>query len=166
MRGSVTLIAAADKGRGIGLRGGLLYRIPADLARFRELTMGAALLMGSRTYASLPGPLPGRRIIILTRQPDLRIPGVQTAATIHRALNLASDADCPIYVAGGEQIYRQMMPHAHRIELTEIDDQRPADAFFPAIPSSFREIRREPHLAAGRDPAFDFVTFSRELRAT
>ena len=134
------------------------------LARFRERTMGAILLMGSRTYASLPGPLPGRHIVVLTRRTDA-VAGVETVSSIHNAVWLARTKDRPLYVAGGEQVYQQMMPHADRIELTEIHDLRPADTLFPPIPDSFRETRRQQHPATAGHPAFDFVTFSRETRA-
>lgn len=154
----IILIAAIDQNRGLGMRGELLFRISADLKRFKARTMGAWVLMGSQTYASLPGPLPGRRLIVLS-QKQKSLPHALVAASISEAFAIAAAERAPLYVAGGAQVYTQTLPFADELDLTEIAATKEADAWFPPIPPRFTEISREHHEAAGETPAFDFVRY-------
>lgn len=113
----------------IGRGGDLLYHVSADLRHFKELTMGGSVVMGRKTFESLPkGALPGRRNIVVTRQKDYQAPGIETAASLPEALELAANDGREVFVIGGGEIYRQAFPLADRLELTEIYAPTPPDA--------------------------------------
>ena len=126
-----TIIVALTSDLAIGKDGDLLYHIPADMRRFRQLTTGHTVIMGRKTFESLPsGPLPNRRNIVITRQTDFRAPGAELAHSLQEALNMAGGEE--IFIIGGESIYRAAMPLAQRLYLTQIHAERPdADTFFP-----------------------------------
>lgn len=125
-----TIIAAVTDDRyALGRAGDLLYRVSGDLRRFKELTMGHSLVMGRKTFESLPkGALPGRRNIVVTRREGYSAPGAETAASIPEALALAADDGREVFVIGGGEVYRQAFPLADRLCLTEIYAPTPADA--------------------------------------
>lgn len=127
----VNIIVAATLDGAIGLEGDMLYYIGPDLKRFKELTTGNTIIMGRKTFESLPkGALPDRRNIVVTRQSTFAAPGAETAASLEDALAMAAGQE--IFIIGGESIYRQAMPLADRLYLTEINIRRPdADTFFP-----------------------------------
>lgn len=127
----ITMIAAITRHGGLGRDGDMLYHISGDLRRFKALTMGHALVMGRRTFESLPnGALPGRRNCVVTRNPAYRHEGIETYTTLDEALKAAPDA----MVIGGGQIYTQALPLADRLCITEIDaDDTGADTWFPHI---------------------------------
>ncbi|MDE6395566.1 MAG: dihydrofolate reductase [Duncaniella sp.] len=129
----MTIIVAATRDMAIGRQGDLLYHISDDLKRFKSLTMGHPIIMGRKTFESFPkGALPGRRNIIVTRNPSYAAENVETASSVEEALAMCGDADC--YVIGGGEIYRQALPMADRLELTLIDAECPdADTRFPHI---------------------------------
>ncbi len=129
----ISIIAAMAKNRVIGRRGSLPWHLPSDLRRFRELTMGHTLLMGRRTFEAIGRALPGRRTIVLSRDPRYRARGCDTAADIAAALALAAAAE-ELFVCGGAEVYRQLLPRAERIFLTEIVAGFAGDTFFPAWP--------------------------------
>lgn len=162
---SLVLIAGLGRHREIGRDNGLLWHLPGDLPRFKALTMGHAVIMGRKTWDSLPErfrPLPGRRNIVLSRQPALQLAGAEVFPTLDEALAAcASDAD--VFVIGGAQIYAQALPRADRLELTEVDAAFPdADAFFPAWDrKDFAETARETKLSA-EGWRYDFVTYRRK----
>lgn len=139
----ITVIAAVARNRAIGLHNKLLYWLPDDLRHFRLLTTGHTIIMGRRTFESLPkGALPNRRNIVLTRSSQA-FPGAETFASLPDALAASADED--VYVIGGESVYRQAMPLATRLCLTEIDDTpAEADAFFPPY-DDWQEESREDH---------------------
>lgn len=126
----VTLIAAVARNGVIGAEGDIPWRVPGELAVFRETTMGHTLLMGRATFASIGRPLPGRRSIVLTRDPQWHHPGVESAHTFAEALALAGVAD-EVFVAGGGQVYAEALPFAHRLLITEIDAEPEGDTHFP-----------------------------------
>ncbi|MCM1029571.1 MAG: dihydrofolate reductase [Pseudoflavonifractor sp.] len=133
----ISIIAAIAANRAIGLRGDMLFHISADLRRFKAITMGKPLVMGRKTFESLPGgPLPGRRNIVVTRQASCPRPGIETAPSLADALSLAAtSAPEEIMVIGGGEIYSQALPLASRLYLTEIDAlPSEADTFFPPLP--------------------------------
>ena len=150
-------LARADNGV-IGRDGGLPWRLPADLKRFKAQTMGKPMIMGRKTFESFPAPLPGRRHIVLTRDTGWSAPGAEVAADMDAAIALA---DAPeIAVIGGAQIFALFLPGADRIELTEVHAAPEGDAIVPAF-AGWREVAREDHPAEGERPAYSFVTLER-----
>lgn len=121
------LIAAVARNRVIGNNGQLPWHIPEDLRYFKHTTMGHALLMGRKTYASIGRPLPGRRMLVLSRN-TATIPGVTVYTSLQDALREYPNA----FVIGGAEIYAQSLPHVSKLFLTEIDREFEGDTFFPA----------------------------------
>ena len=154
------VVAVADNGV-IGADGAMPWHIPADLRRFKALTMGKPMVMGRKTFESLPGVLPGRRHIVLTRDSQWDEDG---AEVVHSAREALARANAPhVAVVGGAEIYRLFLPLADRIELTEVHTSPPGDAIFPAFKrGGWHETSRESHAAEGRTPGFDFVTLLRK----
>ena len=150
-------LARADNGV-IGRDGGLPWRLPADLKRFKAQTMGKPMIMGRKTFESFPAPLPGRRHIVLTRDTGWSAPGAEVAADMDAAIALA---DAPeIAVIGGAQIFALFLPRADRVELTEVHASPEGDAIVPAF-AGWHEVAREDHPAEGERPAYSFVTLER-----
>ena len=127
----MTLIAAVDRNWGIGCCGKPLFRIPADLRRFKALTMGHALLMGRKTFDSLPGLLPGRTHAVLSRAPDFAPPGVTVLRSLDQARDFARVKDT--FLIGGGEIYAALLDACNQAYITQIDAARPADAFMPNL---------------------------------
>jgi len=130
-RPAVSLVAIVARDGGIGHRGGLLVRLPEDLRRFKQITLGAPVVMGRKTWQSIGRALPGRRNIVVTRDRSLRPEGAETAASLEAAIALAGDVRV-VHVIGGAEIYARALPLADELQLTEIDAEFPADTFFPA----------------------------------
>ena len=131
----IVIIAAVAKNRVIGKDNTLIWNIPEDMAHFKALTSGPTVIMGRKTWESLPPrfrPLPGRRNIVISRQADFAAPGAELAASLEAALQLAAQAETA-FIIGGEQIYRQAMDVADRLEITEVDLEPEGDAWFPEI---------------------------------
>lgn len=154
------IIVAAARNGTIGANGQLPWHIPADLKRFKALTMGKSMIMGRKTFDSLPGLLPGRRHIVLTRDSGWSAVGAETAASLEAALALAGEEAA---VIGGAEIIAQALPLAERIELTEIDADIPGDTFLPPLGQDWRETFRESHEPSGETPGFAFVRLARAL---
>ncbi|MGV3768666.1 MAG: dihydrofolate reductase [Sphingobium phenoxybenzoativorans] len=155
----VLILARADNGV-IGRDGKLPWHLPADLRRFKTLTQGRPMVMGRKTFDSLPGLLPGRRHIVLTRDEAWSEEGAEVAHSVDAAIRLANAPS--MSVIGGAEIYALFLPHADRIELTEVHADVPGDASIPyPDPAEWREIARETHPAEGTRPAFSFVTLRR-----
>lgn len=128
----VSLIAAMDKKRGIGLGNQLPWRLPADLKRFRELTMGHHLIVGRKTFDSIGKPLPGRQMIIVTRDCNFQAEGCLISHSPDEAIQMARRrGESEVFVIGGAEIYKQSFAFADRIYLTLIDAEVEADTFFP-----------------------------------
>ncbi len=157
----IVIIAAVGSNRVIGRDNRLLWNIPADMAHFKSLTAGHTVIMGRKTWESLPPrfrPLPGRRNIVISRQADYAAPGGERAASLENALQLASTAE-RVFVIGGGEIYAQAMAVAHRLELTEVDDAPEGDTLFPAVNAAeWQETGRTPLLDP---PGGAFVTYRR-----
>lgn len=156
----VAILARADNGV-IGRDGALPWHLPADLRRFKALTMGRPMIMGRKTFASFPKPLPGRRHIVLTRSATWQAQGAEVAHTADEALELAGRGD--VAVIGGAQIYRLMAPHLTRIELTEVHCDTAGDTHMPAFGTEWCETAREDIPAEGERPAYSFVTLERGI---
>lgn len=131
---SISIIAAVGADNAIGADGNLAFHISSDLKHFKELTVGKPVIMGRKTFESLPnGPLPNRRNIVISRNPEYSYPGVETAASLQDAIELTFDSP-EAMVIGGAEIYRQALPMATKLYLTQIDATRPdADTYFPEI---------------------------------
>ena len=155
----ITLVVARASNGVIGKDGGLPWHISADLKRFKALTMGTVLVMGRKTFDSLPKLLPGRRHIVITRDPLWRADGVEVAGTPEQALDLAGGE--PVSVIGGAEIFRLFLPLAEGIELTEVLEEFDGDTFIdePRASGEWREAACEDH--SGEVPPFRFVTLKR-----
>ena len=160
----VTLIVAVARNGVIGRDNTLIWRLRSDLRRFRALTMGKPVVMGRKTWDSIGRPLPGRRVIVMTRDPAWTAPGVERAASLDDALRLAGPVE-EVMVAGGAEIYALALPRAGRIQITEVDTAPDGDARFPEVPPDFREVAAEAHPAGPEDEhAFRFATLERNAR--
>jgi dihydrofolate reductase len=149
----------------IGKDGRLPWHIPADLKRYKAMTMGKPMVMGRRTFESFGGPLPGRRHIVLTRTPGWSAQGAETARDKAEALALAGDVP-EIAVVGGTAIFELFLPDAHRIELTEVHCEADGDTFMrPFDPAAWREVDRDDRPAEDGRPAFSFVRLLRSDRS-
>ena len=142
----ISIIVAINKNNGIGFKNELLYWLPNDLKRFKALTTGHTIIMGRKTFESLPkGALPNRRNVVLTRQ-NLKFEGAETFGNLQEALeNCKSDEE--IFIIGGASLYHEAISIADRLYITEIDDiEKEADAFFPEInKNEWAEINKECH---------------------
>jgi dihydrofolate reductase len=158
----ISIIVAMSTNRVIGLNNALPWRLSADLKRFKQLTMGHCVLMGRNTYESIGRPLPGRTIIVLTHQKDYAPPGVLVAHSLDQALAMASGDE--LFIAGGEQIYQQILPLADRLYLTIIDGEFAGDAYFPAYDeSNWQLISEERHDPTDANPySYRFLVYERK----
>lgn len=160
----ISIIVAVTADNAIGRRGDLLYHISADLRHFKALTMGHPIIMGRRTFESFPkGPLPGRRNMVITRNPGYRHEGIETYPSLEAAL-AALPADVDPFVIGGGEIYREAIGMADRLYLTRIDATAPdADTYFPEIhPEDWIETSRGETLADERSGvSYTFICLSR-----
>ena len=153
----VFVLARADNGV-IGVDGRLPWRLPADLKRFKALTMGTPMVMGRKTFESFPAPLPGRRHIVLTRDRNWSAVGAEVAHNVEAALARAGAGE--VTVVGGAEIYALLLDRADRIEVTEVHCAPEGDAVVPAF-TGWREVARVANPAEGERPAYDFVTLVR-----
>lgn len=159
MSRDIFIIIARGRDGTIAKGGDVPWKISNDLKRFKRLTMGTPMVMGRKTFDALPGLLPGRRHIVLTRGRDWSAPGAEVAHSVEEALQLAGDGD--ISVIGGAEIAAMFMPHATRLELTEVEDDAAGEVLMDAPGPEWRETTREEFAAEGDDPAYAFVTYER-----
>lgn len=140
----ITLVAAVAANGVIGREGGLPWRLPGDLARVKQLTMGHVLVMGRRTYDSIGRPLPGRTTVVVTRQPDWRAEGVLVADSVDAALEIAARHDPEVFVFGGGEIYAAALPRADRLVMTWVEQEPAGDTTFPEVDwSQWQEVGRQ-----------------------
>ncbi|PTQ96205.1 dihydrofolate reductase [Nitrosomonas nitrosa] len=164
----LSLLAAMASNRVIGRNNALPWRLPADLKRFKALTMGQIIVMGRKTYESIGRPLPGRINIIVTRQPDLSVAGVTVTRSVEEALTACLiHPDKEIFIIGGAELYQQTLKHCQRLYLTEVQKAFEGDAFFPEFDrSDWHEIVRERHVQEeGEKLEYHFVVLERKLVA-
>lgn len=161
---NITIIAAVAQNNAIGYKNKLLYWLPDDLKRFKRLTTGHTIIMGRKTFESFPkGALPNRRNIVLTHQKELSFPGAETFSSLKEALKNCRQ-DEHIYIIGGASVYKESLPIANCLCLTEIKDTpSDADAYFPEInQKEWTEISRENHAKDEKHPfEFSFVDYRR-----
>ncbi len=159
----LALIAACARYRVIGIDNRMPWHLPEDMKFFRETTRGKPVIMGRKTWESLPDafrPLPGRANIVVSRNAAYPADGATVVGSLPDALTAAGDADI-VFVMGGAELYRQALPIADRLYLTEIDADFAGDAFFPELTTDdWREAQRNPQVAAS-GLTFAFVTYER-----
>ena len=160
LRPAVTLIAAVAANGVIGARNAMPWHLSADLRHFKAATMGRPVVMGRRTFESIGRALPGRANIVVTRRADYPAPGCVVAGSLEAAFTAAGDAE-EVFVIGGGELYREAMPRADRLIVTEIHAEFEGDARFPEIDAAaWREVSRETR--TGEAPfRFDFVRYER-----
>jgi len=154
---TITFVLARATNGVIGRDGKLPWHLPADLKRFKALTMGKPMIMGRKTFESFPSPLPGRRHIVLTRDATWHTGGAEVVHSVEDALALAGD---DATVIGGAEIFAWFLDRADVVELTEIHAEPEGDATVPAF-TGWHETAREDHPADGDRPAYSFVTLAR-----
>jgi dihydrofolate reductase len=158
----ISLIVAMAKNGVIGRDNQLPWRLPADLAHFKAVTMGKPMVMGRKTWESLPGRLPGRRHIVVSRDPHYRAEGCDLVRSLEQALELAGEVP-EVMVVGGGSIYKEMLPQADRLYLTLVDAEVEGDTRFPEIDfAEWRQLSRESHPADERNAcAYTFLELER-----
>jgi dihydrofolate reductase len=163
----ISIVAAIARGRVIGRDNAIPWRIPEDARRFRAITMGHPVVMGRRTWDSLPAryrPLPGRRNVVLSRDPDWRASGAERAGSLDEALRLV-DGAARVFVIGGADVYSAALPVADDLLLTEIDADVDGDTVFPPFDvAQYEETSRE-RLVSDAGVPLSFVTYSRRASA-
>ena len=165
-RPRLSLIVAMARNRVIGRDGKLPWHLPADLKRFRALTMGHHILMGRKTWESIGRPLPGRTSIVITRTAGYAAAGATVVHSLSEALESAR-GDSEVFVIGGAEVYRDALPLADRIYLTELQADFEGDVLFPPLaPGQWRAGDREHHPAEEDRSAWDFVVYDRTTRAS
>ena len=161
---NVSIIVAVAKNNAIGLNNELLYRLPNDLKRFKALTTGHTIIMGRKTFESLPkGALPNRRNIVLSRQEGLHYENAECYRSLDEAL-MQCDYTEDLYIIGGGELYKQTLGLAKRVHLTLVDDTPvEADAFFPELnPAEWSEVLREEHPSDEKHAhAYTFIDYVR-----
>jgi len=159
----VSIIAAMDRNRLIGNKNQLPWYLPADLAHFKQVTMGKPIIMGRKTYDSIGRPLPGRTNIVLTRSADFHAEGVVTANTLQQALDYVSTEN-EVMIIGGSTIYELALPRADRLYLTYVENSFEGDAWFPDFDlDQWHIIASEEHSADEKNSStYRFVTYERK----
>ena len=165
MRPKISYVVAMDRNRLIGTGDGLPWRLPDEMRRFKEITMGHPVLIGRKTYETIPQkfrPLEGRMNIVLTRQEAYEAPGCLVVNSLEEALSAVS-ADQELMVIGGAQLFEELMPVVDRLYLTEIDGEYTGDVYFPEYDGNdWQEISRETHPRDDRhDSPFTFLVLDR-----
>ena len=146
---ALKLIYACARNGVIGANNQLPWHLPEDLAHFKRTTLGCPVIMGRKTWASLPAqfrPLPGRQNIVVTRQTDWQDPGAVVAHSLEQAAGLCPDTQ-DVWVIGGADVYAQALPLAQEIVMTQIDADFEGDAFAPKLGASWQEVSRETHVS-------------------
>jgi dihydrofolate reductase len=165
----VIMVAAMARNRVIGIDNGLPWHMRSDLKHFKAATMGKPMIMGRKTYQSIGRLLPGRETIIVTHDPGFMVPGAHTAGDLKAALHIGQQqalamAATAVIIAGGAAIYRQALPFADRMILTELDLDATGDATFPGFdPAKWREVSRVDYpRGEGDDASFSIVNWQRD----
>ncbi|GAB7054360.1 dihydrofolate reductase [Paenibacillus sp. YK5] len=164
---TISLIFAMDEARGIGIDNKLPWRLPADLAFFKKTTLGHTILMGRKTYDSIGKPLPGRRNVILTRDPEFKAEGCEIVHSAKEAVKPygrgGDKASEELFVIGGAELFGLLLPHADRMYITEIAHRFEADTFFPEIDrTQWRVVSREKGIRDEKNPYdYEFVLYER-----
>lgn len=160
MPAHLTLVVAIDANNGIGINNTLPWHLPEDLAHFKRTTSGHPIIMGRKTFDSIGRPLPNRRNIVITRNPEWQHDGVEAVTSLAAAKALLSDA--PAFIIGGGQIFADTLADSDRLIVTRIDKAFDCDAFFPAIdPQQWQETAREEHHSETNGFDYAYITYER-----
>ncbi len=160
MPAHLTIVVATDTNNGIGINNTLPWHLPEDLAHFKRTTSGHPIIMGRKTFDSIGRPLPNRRNIVITRNPDWQHVGVEAVASIDAAKALIGDQQA--FIIGGAQIYADTLAAADRIIVTKIGKRFDCDAFFPAIDlAQWKETAREEHHSKANGFDYAYLTYDR-----
>jgi dihydrofolate reductase len=160
-RPRLSIIAALARNRVIGKENRLPWYLPADLKRFKATTMGKPMIMGRNTWDSLPGLLPGRRHIVVSRDRSFQPQGGEVASNLDEGIAKAGEVE-EIMIIGGGEIYRQLLPLADRLYLTWVDLTPPGDTWFPDFDQEeWQELSREEHPSHGQQPGYTFASYQR-----
>jgi dihydrofolate reductase len=169
----VSMIAAIGRNNELGRGNTLLWNMPADMKHFRETTRGHTVIMGRKTFESLPnGPLPNRDNIVVTRDRNYVRPGIAVVHSLEEALRLAAleqgkhfeekQEETEIFIIGGGELYTQGIERSQKLYITRVDDAPEADTYFPAIDTSWKEISHEDHPADAENPhAYSFIVYKK-----
>ncbi|HEY0488765.1 MAG TPA: dihydrofolate reductase [Telluria sp.] len=156
----LTIVVAIDAQRGIGVNNTLPWHLPEDLAHFKRVTLGHPIIMGRKTFDSIGRALPGRRNIVITRNPDWRHDGVEAVTSLPAAIALVGDE--PASIIGGAQIFNESLPLADRMIVTEIEHTFECDTFFPEpAPGAWIETSRQTMHSEAGGFDFSYVTYQR-----
>lgn len=156
-----SIIAAASRNNVIGKDNKLPWRLPADLAHFKELTLGHTVILGRKTFESIGRPLPNRRNIVITRNKNFKPEGVEVVHSIEEALSLADD-DNEVFVIGGEEIYKQALPLVDKVYLTKVQAEVDGDAYFPELGDEWKEVSKIENKADEENEYdYDFLEYIR-----
>ena len=163
IKSELTIIAAASTNNVIGFDNKLIWNIPKDLKRFKELTQGHSVIMGRKTFESLPCPLPNRRNIVVTRNKDYSPEGIEVFSSIEDAIDACRE-DLQPFIIGGGEIYSQTINFVDKIELTRVYKDYQGDAFFPDIPLDNFELANElvNYLDDDSSTKYSFLTYIRK----
>ncbi|MDH5606364.1 MAG: dihydrofolate reductase [Anaerolineae bacterium] len=157
----LSLIAAVSRNGVIGYKGGIPWHISTDLKLFKRTTMGHYLIQGRKTYESIGRPLPGRRMVVVTRQPDFEAPGCKVVHSLEEALQLAENTgEIEVFIAGGASLYAEALPAADRMYLTQVDCDVEGDTFFPEFDLDIWQVVKQDDYPAGEK---DEYPFSRQI---
>jgi dihydrofolate reductase len=154
----ISIVAAVADNNVIGRGSGLPWRLPVDMKRFQDLTMGRSVIMGRKTFEGIGRPLPGRKNIVITRQADFRAEGCVTARSLKEAID-ACRGEAEVFIAGGASVYAEAMQMADRIYLTRVRTVAAGDALFPPIPPEFTEKSR---VSAEDVYPLEFIVYERK----
>lgn len=159
----ISIVVAISTNNAIGKNNQLLWHLPADLKHFKQITTGHTIIMGRKTYESIGKPLPNRRNIVITRDTELNIEGVELVNSINEAITLCKNED-EVFIIGGAEIYKHALALTNRIYLTTVHHTYEADAFFPTLPTNeWNEIDKEFHEADEKNSlAYTFSTLERK----
>jgi dihydrofolate reductase len=162
MKVDIAIIAAVGKNGVIGIENRLPWSLPEDLKNFKALTMGSPMLMGRKTFESLPGLLPGRPHWVVTRNPEWQAAGARAFLSVEAALEAATEASLEkLFIIGGGEIYTRSLPLVNTLYLTEVGLSPVGDAYFPAFDrSEWQEVARAPQLSA-KGIEFSYVEYRR-----
>jgi dihydrofolate reductase len=167
MQPLVSIVVAMDERGAIGHAGGLPWRLPEDLKRFKALTLGKPIVMGRRTWDAIGRPLPGRHNLVVTRHAGLALPGATVVSSLEQAFAAVQGAP-EVCIVGGAEIYRLALPYTDVLHVTRVHATVAADTYFPAIEATdWEEVDCERHPADERhEHAYSFVEFRRRRRGT
>ena len=159
----ISLIAAVARNRALGKDGQLLWHLPEDMAHFKAMTSGRPVIMGRKTWESLPSrfrPLPGRRNIVITRQADWQAEGAEVVHSLEQALAACANS-AQAWVMGGAEIYRQALPLAQQVVVTEIDADFAGDAFAPELDAAWQAQEASAWQTSSSGLPYRFMTYAR-----